>query len=58
MESCRDQKITLKDKSSSSRSYTFDRVFGPQSKQRDVYNEMVAPTVVEVIEGYNCTIFA
>ncbi|VDK35579.1 unnamed protein product [Taenia asiatica] len=58
VESCKDQKITLKDKSTSSRSYAFDRVFGPQSRQRDIYIEMVAPTVVEVLEGYNCTIFA
>ncbi|KAM3186450.1 hypothetical protein ACTXT7_004295 [Hymenolepis weldensis] len=58
VESCKDQQIVLKDKSTSSRSYTFDRVFGPHSKQKDIYNEMVAPTVVEVLEGYNCTIFA
>ncbi|KAL5112880.1 Kinesin-like protein KIF11 [Taenia crassiceps] len=58
VESCKDQKITLKDKSTSSRSYAFDRVFGPQSRQKDIYIEMVAPTVVEVLEGYNCTIFA
>lgn len=58
VESCKDQKITLKDKSTSSRSYAFDRVFGPQSRQKDIYVDMVAPTVVEVLEGYNCTIFA
>lgn len=58
VESCKDQKITLKDKTTSSRSYTFDRVFGPNSKQKDIYNDMVAPTVIEVLEGYNCTIFA
>ncbi|VDK77860.1 unnamed protein product [Dibothriocephalus latus] len=58
VESCRDHKITLRDKSTSTRSYVFDRVFGPRSKQAEVYNEMVAPVVLEVIEGYNCTIFA
>nr|CDS27429.1 kinesin family 1 [Hymenolepis microstoma] len=58
VESCKDQQIVLKDKSTSLRSYTFDRVFGPHSKQKDIYNDMVAPTVVEVLEGYNCTIFA
>ncbi len=57
VEACVDQKITLRDKTSA-RSYTFDRVFGPHSRQNDIYNEMVAPTVMEVIEGYNCTIFA
>ena len=28
------------------------------SKQTDVYNQVVRPVVMEVIEGYNCTIFA
>ncbi|KAM7541233.1 hypothetical protein Aperf_G00000044868 [Anoplocephala perfoliata] len=58
VESCKDQQVILKDKAASSRSYTFDRVFGPNSKQKDIYNDMVAPTVIEVLEGYNCTIFA
>ncbi|BHF60304.1 hypothetical protein SprV_0100326800 [Sparganum proliferum] len=58
VESCKDHKVTLRDKSTSTRSYVFDRVFGPRSKQAEVYNEMVAPAVLEVIEGYNCTIFA
>lgn len=58
IESIKPQQIVLKDKSTSSRSYTFDRVFGPHSKQKDLYNEMVAPTVVEALEGYNCTVFA
>ncbi|EUB61650.1 Kinesin-related motor protein Eg5 [Echinococcus granulosus] len=55
VESCKDQRITLKDKSTSSRSYAFDRVFGPQSRQKDIYMEIVAPTVVEVLEGYGQT---
>lgn len=38
--------------------YTFDKVFGVTSKQSEVYNQVVKPVVLEVIEGYNCTIFA
>jgi kinesin family member 11 len=34
------------------------KVFGVHSKQSEVYNQVVRPVVLEVIEGYNCTIFA
>ncbi|XP_044588058.1 kinesin-like protein Klp61F [Cotesia glomerata] len=38
--------------------FTFDRVFGPKSKQLDVYTAVVNPFVAEVLAGYNCTVFA
>jgi kinesin family protein 11 len=44
---------------------TFDDVFvffrgvgGPASKHKDLYDLAVSPIVYEVLEGYNCTIFA
>ncbi|KAK1427153.1 hypothetical protein QVD17_15836 [Tagetes erecta] len=40
------------------RSFVFDKVFGPKSEQRDLYHSAVSPIVFEVLEGYNCTIFA
>ncbi|KAF3329937.1 kinesin-related protein-like protein [Carex littledalei] len=40
------------------RTFTFDKVFGPKSKQEDVFEHAVVPLVNEVLEGYNCTIFA
>ncbi|KAI3782388.1 hypothetical protein L2E82_12433 [Cichorium intybus] len=40
------------------RSFVFDKVFGPNSQQRDLYHAAVSPIVFEVLEGYNCTIFA
>jgi len=40
------------------RTFAFDKVFGPKSKQTDVYKQMVEPVVDEVLQGYNCTIFA
>ncbi|RNA39812.1 kinesin KIF11 [Brachionus plicatilis] len=43
---------------SSTKTFTFDKVFGMESKQIDVYNQVVRPVVKEVLEGYNCTIFA
>lgn len=38
--------------------FTFDRAFGPKSKQADVYQVVVAPLINEVVAGYNCTVFA
>ncbi|ONK57135.1 uncharacterized protein A4U43_C10F16970 [Asparagus officinalis] len=40
------------------RIFTFDKVFGPSAKQRDLYDQAVIPIVNEVLEGFNCTIFA
>uniref|UniRef100_A0A803L2W5 Kinesin-like protein n=1 Tax=Chenopodium quinoa TaxID=63459 RepID=A0A803L2W5_CHEQI len=36
----------------------FDRVFGPTSQQRELYDQAITPIVNEVLEGFNCTIFA
>ncbi|XP_045612288.1 kinesin-like protein KIF3A isoform X1 [Procambarus clarkii] len=38
--------------------FTFDSVFGQDSKQVDVYNLAARPIVENVLEGYNGTIFA
>ncbi|XP_032590194.1 kinesin-like protein Klp61F isoform X2 [Drosophila grimshawi] len=38
--------------------FTFDRTFGPESRQCDVYSTVVAPLIEEVLSGYNCTVFA
>ncbi|KAL7638809.1 UNVERIFIED_CONTAM: hypothetical protein RMT77_010343 [Armadillidium vulgare] len=38
--------------------FTFDAVFGADSKQMDVYNLAARPIVENVLEGYNGTIFA
>lgn len=43
---------------SASKTFTFDRVFGPDSSQQQIYEEVVQPMIEEVILGYNCTIFA
>jgi kinesin family protein 11 len=36
----------------------YPQVFGPQSLQKDLYDQAVVPIVNEVLEGFNCTIFA
>lgn len=40
------------------KTFTFDKVFGPESSQIRVYKEVVCPIVEEVLQGYNCTVFA
>uniref|UniRef100_A0A3B1JUN9 Kinesin-like protein n=1 Tax=Astyanax mexicanus TaxID=7994 RepID=A0A3B1JUN9_ASTMX len=40
------------------KTFTFDTVFSPDSKQLDVYNLTARPIVDSVLEGYNGTIFA
>ncbi|KAI9196327.1 hypothetical protein LWI28_022970 [Acer negundo] len=40
------------------RTFLFDKVFGPTSQQKELYDMAVSPIVFEVLEGYNCTIFA
>ena len=41
-----------------SHNFAFDAIFGPESRQIDVFHEVAAPTVKGVLEGYNGTIFA
>ncbi|KAL7261959.1 hypothetical protein ACSBR1_000368 [Camellia fascicularis] len=39
------------------KSFVFDKIFGPKSQQKDLYEQAIAPIVNEALEGYNCTIF-
>ena len=43
---------------SRTKKFTFDRVFGPSTQQNDVYKSVVGPLIKEVLQGYNCTVFA
>lgn len=36
----------------------FCKVFGPKSQQRSIYDQAIAPIVNEVLDGFNCTVFA
>ena len=38
--------------------FTFDGVFDAASTQTEVYDGVVRPVVDEVLQGYNCTVFA
>uniref|UniRef100_A0A915NA19 Kinesin-like protein n=1 Tax=Meloidogyne javanica TaxID=6303 RepID=A0A915NA19_MELJA len=37
---------------------SYDKVFGPESTQLEVYEGVLAPLMKEVLNGYNCTVFA
>jgi len=54
------REVTVKEKAGSSltKTFGFDRVFGPNSKQFDVYRAVVEPLIGQVMQGYNCTVFA
>lgn len=43
---------------STTKTFTFDKVYGPESRQIDVYRGVVEPIIEEVLMGYNCTVFA
>jgi kinesin family protein 5 len=38
--------------------YNFDRVFDPNSTQREVYDEAIVPIIESVLEGFNGTVLA
>ena len=40
------------------KSFTFDKVFGPEATQADVFEYSVAPLVLSSLQGYNATVFA
>ncbi|KAJ6842801.1 kinesin-like protein KIN-5B [Iris pallida] len=40
------------------KSFSFDKVFGPKSQQRSIYDHAISPIVNDVLEGFNCTVFA
>jgi len=54
------REVVVKEKPNTNltKSYQFDRVFGPKSQQLDVYRSVVEPLIEQVMMGYNCTVFA
>ncbi|CAG9797688.1 unnamed protein product [Chironomus riparius] len=44
--------------SRATKKFSFDRAFGMNSQQHEVYQTVVAPLIQEVTDGYNCTVFA
>lgn len=54
----KDVSIQSRQGSSIYKTYSFDRVFGPESDQEMVYDGIARNSLKEMVEGYNCTIFA
>jgi len=54
------REVTVKEKQMSSltKTFQFDKVFGAKSKQIEVYRSVVEPLILQVMQGYNCTVFA
>lgn len=44
--------------SSHNKHYYFDQVFSPETSQVNIYNAVVRPLIAEVLQGFNCTVFA
>lgn len=42
----------------SNKTYTFDKVFGAESDQEMVYDGIAKGVLEEMLQGYNCTVFA
>lgn len=40
------------------KTFMFDQVYGPDATQVEVYRGVVEPIIEEVLMGYNCTVFA
>ena len=38
--------------------FAFDKIFGPESLQLDVFDYTAVPLIQDVLQGYNATIFA
>ncbi|CAH1770425.1 2789_t:CDS:2, partial [Entrophospora sp. SA101] len=54
----RDVQIRLKTEDASCKSYTFDKVFGKEANQQKIFDSVVNPILYEVLDGFNCTLFA
>jgi kinesin family protein 11 len=52
------KELTIKTINESSKTYTFDKVFGPDASQAQVYEQVMSGMLSEVLEGYNVTVFA
>ena len=50
--------IATPEKKNESQIYTFDKVFGQQSTQDEVYNSAARPLIEDLFSGYYATVFA
>lgn len=50
--------LPYSDRAPVSRTYGFDRVFGPEADQTNVFQSVAQDMIDQVLLGFNCTIFA
>lgn len=48
----------VSEKGDSKQVFNFDRVFGSETKQEEIYEFAAKPVVLSVLEGFNGTVFA
>eukprot|EP00055_Hartaetosiga_balthica_P011863 m.55546 g.55546 ORF g.55546 m.55546 type:complete len:1149 (+) comp7756_c1_seq3:30-3476(+) len=53
-----EHKVQVNDEKGNPAHYSYDKVYGPESSQTDVYDDCVAPIVEQVSSGLSCCIFA
>ncbi|KAL4436755.1 hypothetical protein ABPG75_003894 [Micractinium tetrahymenae] len=54
----RDGQVAVRSASEGTKAFAFDKVFGPDSRQEDVYDTACAPLVEAALQGFNATVFA
>lgn len=52
------QQITVRGASKRPKQYTFDKVYGQYSTQDELFGHSIVPIIHEVLQGFNCTVFA
>lgn len=52
------KELIIKTLNECSKTYTFDKVIGPDASQEQVYDQVMSGMLSEVLEGYNVTVFA
>ena len=51
-------KLVERSKRSSAKNFVYDQVFSCDSRQDQVFDAVVRPLIDQVLDGYNCTVFA
>ncbi|CAL7948925.1 unnamed protein product [Xylocopa violacea] len=54
------KEVTVRERSNEKffKKFKFDNVFGPSSRQVDIYNIVVGSLMEQILSGYNCTVLA
>ncbi|MES1904441.1 MAG: Kinesin-related motor protein [Paramarteilia canceri] len=50
--------VCVQSSNQTQKTFTYDRVFGPEANQEQIFVNTTKPVLDEVLNGYSCTIFA